>query len=136
MTIPYQVKNQTQTKPDSTPKSDDKPAENNKPSSGGSTTPDNSGGNGNGRGTLPDDYPASDYVPVAPEEEYQTPEDATLFVPFKTERGVTTFTLGLGSNLSFIREDTETYESRDVPPSGYVYKLVRKTNTFSGIISH
>ena len=63
------------------------------------------------------------------------PSDADTYAEFESERGITTFTTGSGTYLSFVVDDEESYLSRDIPASGYVLRLVRKVNTFSGIIS-
>ena len=62
------------------------------------------------------------------------PYDAERYAQFKSERGTTTFTMGSGTYLSFIEEDEEDYLPRDIPSSGNVMRLVRRVNTFSGII--
>lgn len=61
--------------------------------------------------------------------------DAQVWERFSTERGTTKFAAGLGNNLSFIEADEEYYLSRDVPLRGNVFRIVRRVNTFSGIIS-
>lgn len=63
------------------------------------------------------------------------PYDAETYAEFVSDRGLTTFAIGRGSSPSFIVDDEEDYEPRNIPSSGYVYRLVRKVNTFSGIIS-
>ena len=62
------------------------------------------------------------------------PFDADTYAEFKSERGTTTFTMGSGTYLSFIEDDEESYLSRDIPSSGNVLRLVRRVNTFSGIV--
>lgn len=62
------------------------------------------------------------------------PYDADIYAEMRTERGLTTFTMGSGSSLSFVEADGEAYLSRDIPPEGNVLRLVHKVNTFSGII--
>ncbi|MBQ3345573.1 MAG: hypothetical protein IJG51_02435 [Synergistaceae bacterium] len=62
------------------------------------------------------------------------PYDATVYAKFESGRGTTTFAMGSGTYLSFIEDDEEYYLSRDIPPSGNVLRLVRRVNTFSGMI--
>ena len=61
--------------------------------------------------------------------------DAQVWERFSTERGTTTLAAGNGINLSFIEADEEYYLSRDVPLTGNVFRIVRRVNTFSGIIA-
>ena len=62
------------------------------------------------------------------------PEDADIYKQYRSTRGITTFAAGSGSSLSFVADDEEDYQPRDIPTSGNVLRLVRKVNTFSGII--
>ena len=63
------------------------------------------------------------------------PDDAEVYAEFESYRGITTFTAGKGSSVSFIAVDEEKNTPRDIPSSGNVLRLVHKVNTFSGIIS-
>lgn len=54
---------------------------------------------------------------------------------YQTERGITSFAMGRGSNPGFVFVDEESYTSRDIPSEGNVFHLVRKVNTFSAIVS-
>lgn len=64
------------------------------------------------------------------------PHDADNYARFESERGITTFAMGSGTQLSFIEPDKEAYLSRNIPSSGNVLQLVRKVNTFSGITAY
>ncbi|MBR1658003.1 MAG: hypothetical protein IJ697_06015 [Synergistaceae bacterium] len=63
------------------------------------------------------------------------PYDAEVYAEFTTDRGTTTFSMGRGNYPSFIENDPEYYLSRDIPSKGNVLRIVRKVNTFSGIIA-
>lgn len=64
------------------------------------------------------------------------PYDADNYARFESERGITKFAMGSGTQLSFVEHDEESYLSRDIPSSGNVLQLVRKVNTFSSITSY
>ena len=57
---------------------------------------------------------------------------ASTYKEYESERGTTKFTMGSGIS---IEPDEESYLPRDVPSAGNVFQLVRKVNTFSGIVS-
>ena len=63
------------------------------------------------------------------------PYDADLYSSITTTRGTTTINLGTGRNLSFMAEDSESYNPRTVSRSGNVFRLERKVNIFSGIVT-
>lgn len=63
------------------------------------------------------------------------PTDAYVYKEYVSDRGTTKFAAGLGSNPSFVQVDTESYNKRDVPLTGNVLWIVRRVNTFSGIMS-
>ena len=52
---------------------------------------------------------------------------------YQTEHGTTSINIGTGSDVSFIKVDSDT-RPRSVNISGDVFKLNREVNTFSGII--
>ncbi len=62
------------------------------------------------------------------------PEDADIYKQYTSERGTTTFATGSGSALSFVADDEESSQPRNIPTSGNILRLVRKVNTFSGIV--
>ncbi|MBQ7170289.1 MAG: hypothetical protein IJR63_10360 [Synergistaceae bacterium] len=62
------------------------------------------------------------------------PQDADIYKQYTSSRGTTTFAEGSGSSLSFVADDEEDYQPRDIPTSGFVLRTVRKVNTFSGIV--
>ena len=63
------------------------------------------------------------------------PTDAEIYAEYESTRGITSFMLGKGSSLSFIAVDEESSIPRDIPSKGNVLQLVRKVNTFSGIVN-
>ncbi len=63
------------------------------------------------------------------------PIDAEIYAQHESERGVTTFAMGSGTSLTFIADDEDSTTPRNIPSSGDILQLVRKVNTFSGIIS-
>lgn len=63
------------------------------------------------------------------------PVDAEIYAEHESDRGITTFAMGRGTSLSFIAVDEQRYTSRDIMPAGNIFRLVRKVNTFSGIVS-
>ena len=63
------------------------------------------------------------------------PIDAEVYADHESERGVTTFAMGSGTSLTFIADDEDSTTPRDIPSTGDILQLVRKVNTFSGIIS-
>ena len=83
--------------------------------------------------SLTDSVSTADDITGHPEDESK-PYDAERYAQFKSERGTTTFAMGSGTYLSFIEDDEESYLSRDIPSSGNVLRLVRRVNTFSGIV--
>ena len=62
------------------------------------------------------------------------PQDAEVYKEYESSRGTTTFALGSGTSLSFIEVDEQSYLSRDIPSAGNVLQIVRRVNTFSGIV--
>ncbi|MBQ3402620.1 MAG: hypothetical protein IJG65_04515 [Synergistaceae bacterium] len=93
------------------------------------------------RGTEPrnvEDYP-NDYIGhdrrirIISRDNNVRPVDADIYASFTTERGTTEFATGLGDSVSFLVPDEDYYLSRDIAPSGYVFRLVRQVNSFSGI---
>ncbi|MBQ4431180.1 MAG: hypothetical protein II877_06725 [Synergistaceae bacterium] len=82
--------------------------------------------------SLTDSVTTADDRAGHPEEK---PYDADEYAEFHSERGTTTFAMGSGTYLSFVETDEEAYLPRDIPSEGDVYRLVRRVNTFSGIIS-
>lgn len=63
------------------------------------------------------------------------PVDAEIYAEHESERGVTTFAMGSGTSLTFVADDEDSATPRDIPSEGDILRLVRKVNTFSGIIS-
>ena len=63
------------------------------------------------------------------------PIDAEVYADHESERGVTTFAMGSGTSLTFVADDEDSTTPRDIPSTGDILQLVRKVNTFSGIIS-
>lgn len=79
------------------------------------------------------DTTTADYIV---EHQEARPHDADNYARFESERGITTFAMGSGTQLSFVEPDEEAYLSRNIPSSGNVLQLVRKVNTFSGITTY
>ncbi|MBR1486376.1 MAG: carbohydrate-binding domain-containing protein [Synergistaceae bacterium] len=75
----------------------------------------------------------SDSNSKSKEESYKYSDANVLKAAKQTDKGVTAINIGTGTNLSFIKQDTDPKERNTVSPNGNIFRLDRKINTFSGI---
>ncbi len=69
------------------------------------------------------------------EENYKYSDADVLKAAKQTDKGMTAINIGTGSSVSFIQKDTDT-KPRNISQSGYIFRLNRKVNTFSGITKY
>lgn len=64
-----------------------------------------------------------------------SPNDVEIYAEYPSLRGTTTFARGGRTAVTFIPDNEADNTPREIPSSGNVMRLVRKVNTFSGIVS-